>query len=67
MQCKLRLRQRDIEHYKEKETLKSDMDLQRELDAMRTERMLQKEKAKLKVRKNHISYRLSSSLSCFCV
>ncbi|CAL8109141.1 unnamed protein product [Orchesella dallaii] len=47
LNCKMELRQRDLAHHKEKENLKSDMDLQRELDAMKQERNLQNEKAKL--------------------
>jgi hypothetical protein len=33
----------------ERERLKSDLDLQRELDALRQERQMQKDEAKLKV------------------
>lgn len=43
-------RNREVEHEKDKVTLQTDMDLQRELDAMKQERVLQSEKAKLQVR-----------------
>lgn len=44
------LRQRDLAHHKEKENLKGDMDLQRELDARKLERDRVLERARIDVR-----------------
>src|SRR4051812_9728535 len=44
----MQFRQRDVQHYKEKQMLRSDLDLQRELDDLKRKRALQKEEDKLK-------------------
>ena len=42
-------RQLEHVHFQERERLKSDLDLQRELDALKRERQMCKDEAKLKV------------------
>jgi len=45
----MEVRQIQVAHVKERERLKSDLDLQRELDALKRERQMQMDEAKLKV------------------
>lgn len=44
----MQFRQRDVQHYKEKQMLRSDLDLQRELDDLKRKRALQREEEKMK-------------------
>lgn len=46
----MQLRQQNLMHHKEKENLKGDMDLQRELDARKLERDRALERARINVR-----------------
>ncbi len=46
----MQLRQQNLAHHKEKENLKGDMDLQRELDARKLERDRVLERARINVR-----------------
>jgi dynactin complex subunit len=57
---RMKFRQRDVQHFKEKELLKSDLDLKRELDELNRNRQLQMKESKMKVSLlflfDHLSY-----------
>ena len=45
----MELRQREFTHMKDKERLKTDLELQKELNELKVDRHLQREEAKLRV------------------